>query len=157
MRYISLLSLLFLLAACQPTEQNNEQSVVDSPLTIDITTNPAWEKDQLRLIPIVASTEFIEQHLSVAQYKVLSEALEQERFRISEKKPYGRFSDAGAVNALTVQNKTDEAVFLMQGDIVQGGNQDRVIGEDQVIAARSIQDIPVFCVEHGRWTYQEEN
>lgn len=157
MRYISLLSLLFFLASCQSPETTDEQSSVDSPFTIDLQAKPVWEKDQLRLIPITAPPEFVEQQASVAQYKVLSEALEQERFRISEKKPYGRFTDAGAVNALTVQNKTNEAVFLMEGDIVRGGNQDRVIGEDQVIAARSIQDILVFCVEHGRWTYQGDN
>lgn len=156
MRYFSLLSLLLLLVACQP-ENKQEQAVTPSPFTIDLANDATWEKDQLRLIPITASEEFIAQQAKVAQYKVLSEALAQERFRISEKKPYGRFSDAGAVNALTVQNKTEDPIFLMEGDIVQGGNQDRVIGEDQVIAARSIQDIPVFCVEHGRWTYQGDN
>jgi hypothetical protein len=56
------------------------------------------------------------------------------------------------VNSLTVQNKTEQAIFLMAGDVVQGGNQDRVVGEDQIIAAASITDIPVFCVEKGRWS-----
>jgi hypothetical protein len=157
MRYISLLSMLLVFFACQSTDTTSEQSPENDQLTVDVNSNPAWEKDQLRLIPITASAEFIEQQTTMAQYKVLSEALKQERFRISEKKPYGRFTDAGAVNALTVQNKTDDDVFLMEGDIVRGGNQDRVIGEDRVIAARSIQDIPVFCVEHGRWNYQGDN
>ena len=159
MRFLTLLSLAVLLVACQSNSEtaNELTSSNDSPFTVQTADQPQWKKDQLRLIPITASAAFLEEQQKVAQYKVLSEALTNERFRVSEKKPYGRFDDMGAVNALTVQNKTDEPVFLMEGEVVQGGNQDRVIAEDAVIAARSIQDIPVFCVEHGRWTYEGDN
>ncbi len=44
----------------------------------------------------------------------------------------------------------------MSGDVVQGGKQDRAIGEDQIIVANSIRNIPVFCVEQGRWTYHTD-
>lgn len=156
MRFLTLLSLLVLLTACVNNSENSEElnSSSEATFTIDDSNAPQWEKDELRLIPITTSEAFLADQQAVAQYKVLSEAIENERFRVSEKKPYGRFSDAEAVNALTVQNKTDETVFLMEGEVVQGGNQDRVIAEDRVIAARSIEDIPVFCVEHGRWTYE---
>ena len=159
MRFLTLFFLSIFILACQPTtntsaeDQNSKSSVFQA----DLSKPATWTKDQLRLIPITASVNFISDQTQVAQYTVLGEALKNERFRISEKKPYGRFGDSGAVNTLTVQNKTDEAVLLMAGDVVQGGNQDRVIGEDRIIAARSIEDIPVFCVEHGRWTYNEEN
>ncbi|MEL7250269.1 MAG: DUF6569 family protein [Bacteroidota bacterium] len=156
MRFLTLLSLLVLFVACDNNSETSNELTdnTDNPFTVQLEDLPQWEKDQLRLIPITASAEFLAQQEKVAQYKVLSEVIEEERFRVSEKKPYGRFDDMGAVNALTVQNKTDAPVFLMEGDVVQGGNQDRVIAEDAVIAARSIQDIPVFCVEHGRWTYK---
>ncbi|MEL6832522.1 MAG: DUF6569 family protein [Bacteroidota bacterium] len=156
MRFLTLLSLLVLFVACDNNSETSNELTdnTDNPFTVQLDDQPQWEKDQLRLIPITASAEFLAQQEKVAQYKVLSEVIEEERFRVSEKKPYGRFDDMGAVNALTVQNKTDAPVFLMEGDVVQGGNQDRVIAEDAVIAARSIQDIPVFCVEHGRWTYK---
>lgn len=156
MRFLTLFSLIVLLTACVNNRENSEEltSPADATFTIDDANAPQWEKDQLRLIPITASAAFLADQQAVAQYKVLSEAIENERFRVSEKKPYGRFDDMGAVNALTVQNKTDDAIFLMEGEVVQGGNQDRVIAEDRVIAARSIEDIPVFCVEHGRWTYE---
>lgn len=156
MRFLTLLSLLVLFVACD----NNSETVneltdsLDSPFTVQLEDQPQWEKDQLRLIPITASADFLADQQNVAQYKVLSEVIEEERFRVSEKKPYGRFDDMGAVNALTVQNKTEAPVFLMEGEVIQGGNQDRVIAEDAIIAARNIQDIPVFCVEHGRWTYR---
>lgn len=155
MRFLTLLSLLVLLTACVNNENSQELANSEgATFTIDDADAPQWEKDELRLIPITASEAFLADQQAVAQYKVLSEAIENERFRVSEKKPFGRFDDMGAVKALTVQNKTDEAVFLMEGEVIQGGNQDRVIAEDRVIAARSIEDIPVFCVEQSRWTYE---
>ena len=156
MRFLTVLMLLVLFVACDNNSEtvNELTDTADNPFTVQLEDQPQWEKDQLRLIPITASADYLAEQQKVAQYKVLSEVIEEERFRVSEKKPYGRFDDMGAVNALTVQNKTDVPVFLMEGEVVQGGNQDRVIGEDAVIAARSIQDIPVFCVEQSRWTYR---
>jgi hypothetical protein len=151
--FIFFLPMALITAACQPAK-SPETSAAQPQFTVLLDDSPQWVQDQLRLLPIVATADFINQQQDVAQYKVLAEALENERFRVSEKKPYGRFDDARAVNSLTVQNKTDEPVFLMAGDIVQGGNQDRVMAEDRIIASRSIDDVPVFCVEHGRWTYQ---
>lgn len=155
MRYLSFLALLLAVVACQPST-TDAPPPADSPFSVATTADPQWTTGQLQLYPILATEAFVAQAEAVVEYSVLGEALQLERFRITEKKPYGRFEDSGAVNTLTVQNKTDAPVFLMAGDIVQGGNQDRVIAEDQVIAARSIGDIPVFCVEHGRWTQQDD-
>lgn len=158
MRILSLLVLALGLLACQPTTSNpNTEAVSDSAIELDLSAHPQWQKDNFRLVPITAEAEWIAAQEKLAQYKVLSEALAHERFRVTEKKPYGRFEDSGAVNTLTVQNKTDETVFMMAGEVVQGGNQDRVIAEDIVMAPRSIQDISVFCVEKGRWTYEGDH
>ncbi len=57
------------------------------------------------------------------------------------------------VNELAIENlsKTDE-VFVQAGDIVKGGQQDRVLAVDLIVAARSGKTpIDAFCVEHGRW------
>lgn len=147
--------MLLLLVNCN-THDTDLNTPKDSPFTVATAPDPAWTTGQLQLFPITATEAYIAGAETVAQYSVLGEALQQPRFRITEKKPFGRFEDSGAVNSLTVQNKTEVPVFLMAGDIVQGGNQDRVIAEDQVIAARSIRHIPVFCVEHGRWTQQKD-
>ena len=159
MRYLTLLFLSIFILACQPgtTVDESQQTTTSTTFQADLSNGAAWSKDQLRLVPITAFADFISNQAPVAKYSVLSEILQNEHFRISEKKPYGRFDDSGAVNTLTVQNKTEKTVLLLAGDVVQGGNQDRVIGEDRVIAARSIEDIPVFCVEHGRWMYNEDN
>jgi hypothetical protein len=56
------------------------------------------------------------------------------------------------VNRLTVVNHGDKPLYLMPGEIIVGGSQDRTIGEEAVIAATGKPvAIDVYCVEHGRW------
>ena len=57
------------------------------------------------------------------------------------------------VNELAVQNVSrTEEVFIQAGDIVKGGQQDRVLSVDLIVPARSGRiPIDAFCVEHGRW------
>jgi hypothetical protein len=58
------------------------------------------------------------------------------------------------VNKLFIQNTGNDSIFIMAGEVVKGGKQDRVIAMDMVIPPRSEPiDLSVFCVEHGRWTY----
>ena len=57
------------------------------------------------------------------------------------------------VNELAVENVSrTEEVFIQAGDIVKGGQQDRMLAVDLIVPARSGR-VPVdaFCVEHGRW------
>jgi hypothetical protein len=56
------------------------------------------------------------------------------------------------VNELMVINRSEKPLYLMPGEVIIGGDQDRTIGEELVIAADCKPvAIPVFCVEHGRW------
>ncbi|GJM32239.1 MAG: hypothetical protein DHS20C18_12400 [Saprospiraceae bacterium] len=149
--FIAALSLLAV--ACQQENQVSQNE--SSPLQVLTTADYQVEYENLRLYPIVADQDFIADNEGVGKYINLSGAMENSRFRITEKKPYGRSDDRGAVNSLTIQNKSQDTVFLMTGDVVRGGNQDRMMAMDMVVPPRTITDIPVFCVEHGRWTYQE--
>ena len=56
------------------------------------------------------------------------------------------------VNRLVVINRGDKPLYLMPGEIIVGGSQDRTIGEEMVIAPTG-EPVPidVYCVEHGRW------
>jgi hypothetical protein len=60
-----------------------------------------------------------------------------------------------SVNSLQVTNKSEKYIYLMAGEIVIGGKQDRILARDMIISPYAKKlTIDVFCVEHGRWTYQ---
>jgi hypothetical protein len=63
-----------------------------------------------------------------------------------------RRSAANEVNRLMVVNRSGKPLYLMPGEVVVGGDQDRTIGEETTIASIGKPvSIDVFCVEHGRW------
>lgn len=143
--------------ACKTDRANNAPEGTNAQSTDPLAVEQDFiEYGNLRLYAVVATDEFMEQNALAADLVVLRTALQQKKFRISEHKPFGRMEDAGAVNQLTVENKLAGDVFMMSGDVVQGGKQDRTIGDDRIIAANSIKNIPVYCVERGRWAYNNE-
>lgn len=74
----------------------------------------------------------------------LAEALEQKKIVVHETKN---------VNELSVENVAgDVDVFIQSGDVVKGGQQDRVLSYDLIVSAKSGK-VPIqsFCVEQGRW------
>ena len=74
----------------------------------------------------------------------LQEALEKNQAIVYE---------TGNVNVLAVENlSSDGEVYIQSGDIVKGGQQDRVIQYDVILSSRSGKTpLASFCVEHGRW------
>lgn len=63
---------------------------------------------------------------------------------------------SASVNNLFIENTSKDTLYLMAGEIVQGGKQDRVIAKDMVIPPNSGKiNLSVFCVEKGRWSYKK--
>jgi len=62
-----------------------------------------------------------------------------------------RESGGGNVRQIWMENRGRTPVFLLGGECVAGGKQDRLIAEDAVLAPGSAATIPVYCVERGRW------
>src|SRR5262249_16545406 len=53
----------------------------------------------------------------------------------------------------SIENVSDEEVYVQSGDIVKGGRQDRVLAMDLIVPPKSGKmPIESFCVEHGRWS-----
>jgi hypothetical protein len=75
----------------------------------------------------------------------LQEALEQKKAVVHETKN---------VNELSVENVSpDIEIFIQAGDVVKGGQQDRLLSYDLIVPPSSGK-VPIasFCVESGRWT-----
>ncbi len=61
-------------------------------------------------------------------------------------------ADSADVNRLALINGADQPLYLMPGEIIVGGQQDRTIAQEYVIPpGKKPVEIEVFCVEHGRW------
>ena len=74
----------------------------------------------------------------------LAEALAKSAVKVHE---------TGNVNELQVENLGNDEVFVQSGDIVKGGQQDRVLTVSLILPPKSGR-IPIasFCVEQGRWS-----
>ena len=81
-------------------------------------------------------------------YLHLAEALGREGFTITE------ISQGGSVPDLRLVNNLDSAVLLLDGEELRGAKQNRTLNTTLLIAPRSETNIPVSCVERGRWRYE---
>jgi hypothetical protein len=78
-------------------------------------------------------------------YLTLDEALPQ-GFAISET------SLSGSVPELAVRNPLDSKVLLYDGEELVGAKQNRILNLTVLVGAKTTVEIPVTCVEEGRWS-----
>jgi len=81
-------------------------------------------------------------------YKTLDESLAEGLLEVTE------VNDGGSVPTLKVHNKGDLLAFLMAGEHLCGGKQNRVLNASILVGAHAEMPIPVSCVERGRWAYR---
>jgi hypothetical protein len=100
------------------------------------------EYKNLKIFPIIAKKT-----LSIENYVILDEAMDRGWLKIKE------ISGSGQVNYVEVKNNGKSPVFIMTGEMISGAKQDRMLKEDVLLPSKSgwIR-VPVYCVEHGRWT-----
>jgi hypothetical protein len=86
-----------------------------------------------------------EDQLKGRSFLMLAEALEQKKFVIHETQK---------VNELAMENLSDREVVILSGDILKGGQQDRIAQNDQIVPPKKGKlPLQVFCVERtaSRW------
>ena len=86
------------------------------------------------------------------QYQLLEEGLKARTLAVRELN--GKSGEA-QVPAVEVRNKGRQPVYLLGGEMILGGKQDRIISADTVVSANGRwTKVKVFCVEQGRWRGQ---
>ena len=83
-------------------------------------------------------------------YLTLDEALKEDKARVTE------VSDAGTVSKLLFKNSGESKVLLVDGDELVGAKQNRIINLTILVPANTELEIPVSCVEAGRWSRRSD-
>jgi hypothetical protein len=78
-------------------------------------------------------------------FLLLGEALSDRLVTIAE------VSNAGSVPTLLLENRAEKPVLLLEGEHLVGCKQNRVLNTSVLVPAGSKLEIPVSCVEQGRW------
>ena len=66
-------------------------------------------------------------------------------------------SDTGSVPELLVENRGEVRVLFLEGEELAGAKQNRILNTSLLLPARSKTNIPVSCVERGRWSYKSRH
>jgi hypothetical protein len=84
-------------------------------------------------------------------YRLSDEALADQSVVVEE------VSESGSVPNLLVENKGDLRVLFLEGEELVGAKQNRILNTSVLVAAHSKLEIPVSCVEQGRWGYKSRH
>lgn len=118
----------------------------------DFSSPEKYTHKNLRLVPIRMKDNFKDAVGNMGYYLSLHQAMLNDKIAISES------GTSGSVNTLIGRNLSTDTLFIMSGEILQGGKQDRVVARDMLIPpGEGRVKIPVFCVEKGRWKYKGES
>ena len=83
------------------------------------------------------------------KYALLEEGIAAGTLRVRE---LNGESGAAQVSVVEVRNTGKEPAFLLSGEMILGGKQDRILESDVVVPNDGAwTKVSVFCVEQGRW------
>ncbi len=80
-------------------------------------------------------------------YQTLDEAMQAQTIEVLE------VSEGGSVPNLKVRNTGALPVLLVVGEELIGARQNRVLNTSLLVPAQKEIEVPVSCVERGRWAY----
>jgi hypothetical protein len=140
---------ILLLLSCYVTTNAMGQLTYDK-LLVDY--DSAWTYKNLKIIPIRYKGPG--SGLPILSNTVpLSQALAQGLVTVKERGT----TAVENVHWLSLINNSDKHVYVSSGEIMAGGRQDRMVTKDTLVMARSGRiDLPVMCVEEGRWSEKDK-
>ncbi|MBX3268773.1 MAG: hypothetical protein KF729_00845 [Sandaracinaceae bacterium] len=116
-------------------------AVTLATLTGPLTVGPPRRVGQLTLVPILGPTR-------APLYRTLSEVLEHGGVLRERPSP--------DVNCLLLDAPPGPPVLLYAGEEVVGAKQNRVLNVTWLVAGDATHEVPVSCIERGRWTHGAE-
>jgi ARG/rhodanese/phosphatase superfamily protein len=117
------------------------------PKPVDLALAPGLEMRRplrdgnLAIVPIVATAASSDEH-----YLTLADGLARHEVTVRE---IGRGASF-EVDQVRIRNRSRQPLFVMTGEMIVDGMQDRVIAEDRVIEPGKSVRVSVRCVEMGR-------
>lgn len=145
LRRILLFGFVFMLLVASIVRAAQQQAQAAFDLKPGQKVLPPIQFKQLSIMPIVQSATANAAAAST-QYLTLTEGLQSKQVLVAENK------QGAQVNLVTVTNHSPKPLLLLGGEIILGGQQDRIIGKDTIVPAGEEMALQVFCVEHGRWS-----
>ena len=98
----------------------------------------------LQITPLLAAMPGTADYLTLSEAQALGLAVVTE------------VSESGSVPTLLLENSADQAVFLLDGEELIGAKQNRILNLTLLVPANSKLEIPVSCVEQGRWSHRSK-
>jgi hypothetical protein len=108
---------------------------------LDVRLGIPQQHRHLTVYPLLSPTE---RDLS---YLLLIDAINTSLVEITEK-------GGGTVPTLIARNAADTAVLVLDGEQLIGARQNRMTNRSILLPARSETEIPVYCMEQGRWQHR---
>ncbi len=109
----------------------------------------AWVCNHLQLVPVRYKTDAIKDNSVPTSFLSLEQAMKQKKVQVRE----NYFEGNADVRTIIIRNNSKQNVLVMDGELLQGGKQDRMISETKFIPPGKEQEyLNVFCIEKGRWS-----
>jgi hypothetical protein len=109
-----------------------------------ITLGEAQTFANLQITPLLAPSTGTADYLTLSEAQALGLAVVTE------------VSESGSVPTLLLENTADQAVFLLDGEELIGAKQNRILNLTLLVPAKTTLEIPVSCVEQGRWSHRSK-
>lgn len=146
--------ILALLLAFTLTSTSFAIKVLPPPSNHEEYLPPQWDPRD-SLLNIETYPAIISRNLTVVPIRVRYTGKLPSALALEEAINMGALSiiETGSVNELYVENRSNNWVFLMGGEILKGGKQNRILKHDLLLSPWSGRvNVGAFCVEQGRWS-----
>jgi hypothetical protein len=99
----------------------------------------------LTIFPLYTQAE------TAVAYQLADEAITAATVTVQE------VGESGSVPDLLVENTGDCRVLFLEGEELRGAKQNRILNTSILVPARSKIQVPVSCVEQGRWRHTSKH